>query len=188
MNGKTIKTMCGSLAVASALAALASVARAGEIVTIDLAWTDNNSVAQTADFTISLTPFVQVPGLYATDSISGTYMGETITGIDYSYGYFRPGNTIHAPSQSANVVDNRGVSFDFGVSGMANFNSDGYAPPDYKVTDTVSSTSGATVTSETAVFSAVPEPASWALMLVGVGAAGGALRLARKRGTAPAKA
>ena len=106
--------------------------------------------------------------------ISGTINGTAITGLfdipNNPYYYFTTGPTF---------LDGSGVRFNAGAAtNIAFFHQDGVAADQYRVNGngTVSAFGPATSSAATA---AVPEPATWAMMMLGFGGMGFAMR--RKR-------
>lgn len=128
----------------------------------------------TADTTVDRFGFnaLQITG------ISGTINGQAITGLFDSAGpyyYLTSGPTF---------LDGSGVRFNTALaSNIAFFHQDGVASDVYRVNGNGTISAFGPATSRAAVTaSAVPEPATWALMLMGFGAMGVAMRR-RKVGT-----
>ena len=72
-----------------------------------------------------------------------------------------------------------------GVAGAPTVGSSGDmwygAPGSYVVDDSYAVATGAVSNTLAVQFNAVPEPATWAMMLLGVGMIGGGLRMARRK-------
>ena len=111
---------------------------------------------------------------YAITGISGTINGTAITGLfaapgGQTYNYFTTGPTF---------LDGSGVTFNAGAAqNIQFFHQDGVANDRYRVNGngTISSFGPAT-SSLVATAGAVPEPASWAMLILGMGAIGFAMR------------
>lgn len=117
---------------------------------------------------------------YQITGITGTINGDAITGLS---GYAAADNLLYYPTQP--FVDFSGLSFttaSLGDWGM------GWTGSAYGITDSISNPSGACcgITPLSLTVTAVPEPATWAMMLLGVGAMGFAMRSRRRLALAAA--
>jgi hypothetical protein len=115
----------------------------------------------------------------AITGISGTINGTAISGLYDSAGpyyYLTSGPTF---------LDGSGVRFNAGAAqNIAFFHQDGVASDTYRVNGngTISAFGPATSSSATLV-TAAPEPGTWAMMLVGFGGTGFAIRRRKNKGT-----
>jgi hypothetical protein len=159
------------LAIASAVGATGAHAASA---TFDISWTDYYGNPQTADFTVFLAPISASPGEYDAVSATGTYEGQAVTGVTSVYRF--PDNTFYAPVTGLTEVDYQGIDISFGGND-ANFAYSG----GYMISDNSSSFYQTSLGSSSITFDGAPEPAGWALMLVGFGGVGAASRIARKR-------
>ena len=129
-------------------------------------------------FTTSDTPvdrFGQT-GLAIT-GISGTINGVPISGL-----FDIPGNPYYYLTSGATFLDGSGVRFNAGAAqNIAFFHQDGVAADLYRVNGngTISAFGPATST-RVAATGAVPEPSTWAMMLLGFGAIGYSMRRKRR--------
>ena len=108
--------------------------------------------------------------------ISGTINDVAITGLSDNFGvpfyYITTGPTF---------LDGSGVRFNAGAaSNIMFFHQDGVAPDRYRVNGNGTISAFGSATSRPAGVTAVPEPATWALMLLGFGMIGGAARYRRR--------
>jgi hypothetical protein len=158
------------LAIASAVGATGAHAASA---TFDISWTDYYGNPQTADFTVFLAPISASPGEYDAVSATGTYEGQAVTGVTSVYRF--PDNTFYAPVTGLTEVDYQGIDISFGGND-ANFAYSG----GYMISDNSSSFYQTSLGSSSITFDGAPEPAGWALMLVGFGGVGAASRFARK--------
>ncbi|WP_293900696.1 PEPxxWA-CTERM sorting domain-containing protein [Phenylobacterium sp.] len=138
------------------------------------------------------------PAIFHLTSVTGTIDGLTILGLS---GYDGADNQVYATSPV--VVDTAGIAFD--VGGGLNFNIyedfGNFPPPSPYACAAHYCIEGPAVLGQTAGAApiraldalnitvhgggaAVPEPASWALMLMGFGGLGAAIRTRRKLGAA----
>ena len=117
----------------------------------------------------------------AITGISGTINGTAISGL-----FDAPGNpTYYYLTSGPTFLDGSGVSFNTGAAqNIAFFHQDGVASDTYRVNGngTISAFGPAT-SSPAALVGAVPEPATWAMMLVGFGATGFAMRRRKSKDT-----
>ena len=177
------------IAAAAAVATLAATTAAASATTYDFTLLDNNGVTIDASGVLTLTGNV-------IDSIAGSINGYgAITGLianPNSPGADIVGNILFDNLFKPSVpgVDNYGIYVST-VSGtnINLYNVHSYGPniPDNTATvydDTVN----ASVANGAFSITAVPEPAAWALMLVGIGLAGAALRSESKLASAKARA
>ena len=175
--------------------------------TVQVNWRDANNVQENANLVIGLSQLA--PDVFAATSISGTYEGYKIDGLQYVYQH--PDDEIIAPNAAYdrtlsayqfNLFDQQGISFVYGGTHLANvfseLKSNSYDDfGSYETVDTLGTGSVANVGyaeaqvtesfQETPTINSgpggflhlpggVPEPSSWALMLVGVAGLGGSLR------------
>ena len=114
---------------------------------------------------------------FAITGISGTLNGAPITGL-----FDAPGNpTYYLFTTGPTFLDGSGVRFNAGgYTNIAFFHQDNVPATEYRINGggTVSAFGTA---SATAVAAAVPEPATWAMMIGGFGAIGGTLRYRRRK-------
>jgi hypothetical protein len=129
-------------------------------------------------FTTSDTPvdrFGQT-GLVIT-GISGTINDVAISGL-----FNIPNNPYYYITSGPTFLDGSGVRFNAGAAqNIAFFHQDGVGPSTYRVNGngTISAFGPATST-RLASMAAVPEPATWAMMLIGFGGIGTAMRRNRQ--------
>ena len=112
----------------------------------------------------------------AITSISGTINGTAISGL------FDTGSPYYYLTSGPTFLDGSGVRFNAGAAtNIAFFHQDGVAPDTYRVNGngTISAFGPAT-SSPAAIGGAVPEPATWAMMILGMGAVGFAMRRRQK--------
>ena len=123
---------------------------------------------------------VQISGqtAFAITGISGTINNVAITGLfaapgDPTYYYFASGPTF---------LDGSGVRFNAGAAqNIAFFHQDGVPADQYRVNGNGTiSAFGTASSSLAAATGAVPEPAAWAMMVLGAGAVGVAMRRRRE--------
>jgi hypothetical protein len=149
----------------------------GSAVTVDI------PSAQTVLPVLSATgSILGVDGFQAeTFSLYGTYttpLGfDSIPGGSQTYDNAVYVNTPH--------VDGNGLEFTGNTSGdffniYNNVNTGGYTPGNYPQADVLWNNVG-TTTNGTFDISAIPEPATWAMMLLGVAMIGAGLRIARRK-------
>lgn len=124
-----------------------------------------------------------------TISFQNATLFATAHGTAMSISASTPGSTLSYSSDFRNFVPvAKGGGFDFSIAGTASSTPFGIAPTDPSLTNVTGSHSLSSfrVTSTGSFSAAVPEPASWALMLVGFGATGAALRRRGKASTTQA--
>lgn len=112
----------------------------------------------------------------AITGISGTINGTTITGL------FDTGSPYYYLTSGPTFLDGSGVRFNAGAAqNIAFFHQDGVAADTYRVNGngTISAFGPAT-SSAAAIGGAVPEPASWLMIIAGFGGIGFAMRRRRK--------
>lgn len=110
----------------------------------------------------------------AITGIAGTINGVAISGL-----FDAPGNpTYYYLTSGPTFLDGSGVRFNAGAAtNIAFFHQDGVAPDVYRVNGNGTISAFGPATSSLAVTpGAVPEPATWALLLAGFGAIGFAMR------------
>lgn len=111
----------------------------------------------------------------AITGISGTINGAAITGLfdtGTPYYYFTTGPTF---------LDGSGVRFNTAsATNIAFFHQDNVAPDTYRVNGNGTISAFGPATSSPVMAGAVPEPATWAMMLVGFGMIGAAARYRRR--------
>jgi hypothetical protein len=182
-------TLKGSLIGAvAAIATLTATAAAASATMYDFTLLDSNGVTIDASGVLTLTGDV-------IDSIAGSINGYgAITGLvanPSSPGAVIVGDILfdNLFNPSARGVDNYGIYVST-VSGtninLYNVHSDGANIPDNTATvydDTIKTS----VANGAFSITAVPEPAAWALMLVGIGLAGATLRSESKRALTKAR-
>lgn len=161
-------------ALAAAIAAPASAAQ----FTFDLATTTaifGSPVSGSGIFTTSDTP-ITIGGqtAFAVTSITGTFNGSTITGPTLAtFGnYFTTGPTF---------LDGSGVRFNTASTTNVGFFYDSNARS-YRV-NAINQGRSSLVSATSNAISAVPEPVTWAMMVVGFGGLGYAMRR-REKGAA----
>lgn len=114
----------------------------------------------------------------AITGISGIINDVAISGLfaapgDPIYYYFTTGPTF---------LDGSGVRFNAGpATNIAFFHQDGVAADRYRINGNGTVSAFGPATSSLITVTAVPEPATWAMMLVGFGLVGGAARYRRRR-------
>jgi len=173
-----MKAITLGMAAFAALAALPAAA-ANYNVTFDTTSTLFGGPFQTVRsiFTTSDTA-VQIGGqtAYAITGISGTINNVAITGL-----FDAPGNpTYYYFTTGPTFLDGSGVRFNAGAAtNIAFFHQDNVAPDIYRINGNGTISAFGTATTSPAT-SAVPEPATWALMIVGFAMVGGALRRRHK--------
>jgi len=128
---------------------------------------------------------------YGLTAITGTANGQTILGLD---SYDGPDNVVFSPSPPDVAVDTLGFSFSVGAAGSYNlFEDDGLYTPgppygcgtEYCLLGPGTAGAGDPLVALTSfTLTPVPEPATWAIMLVGFGGLGAAMRAARRGRTA----
>ena len=176
------------VAAAAALASLA--ATTASAASYDFTLLDNNGVTVDASGVLNLTGDV-------IDSITGVIKGYgSITGL------IADPNSPNANVQGDIIYDNL---FDTAVPGvdndgiflststganinLFNLNSSGLNVPDNTATVYVDNLGRYAANGTFSIAKSVPEPAAWALMLVGIGLTGATLRSARKPALATARA
>ncbi|MDO6415786.1 PEPxxWA-CTERM sorting domain-containing protein [Sphingomonas sp. BIUV-7] len=162
---------------------------------LDFTYTTGFGTPVSANFQIDIADTANVLGGYTVQSVAGTVNGQAVALTPYTQTF--------PVSSVGNYVFNDtiykvGSSYFLSVSGMLvqtasayyNFGEGGFA--DYAVRSTTpSSIARASIGSYTLHLAAtpvapaaVPEPASWAMMVGGFGLLGAALRSNRRRGTA----
>ena len=166
------------LAVAAAVVALQASSASATVLDWSYTGPSGNNGSGTFDATL------QLDGSYSLDGINGTANGAAITGLDSLYG---PDNLVFPPSPPNIGVDRLGISFDAGGVQYALYEDDGgYAPSSLFYCGAVYCLLTGTATSATALTSfsvsvaSVPEPAAWAMMVLGLGGLGAALRSRRR--------
>lgn len=109
----------------------------------------------------------------AITGIEGTINGVAISGL-----FDAPGNpTYYYFTTGPTFLDGSGVRFNAGAfQNIAFFHQDGAPADEYRVNGNGTISAFGTATSTPVATGAVPEPATWAMMIGGIGAAGGALR------------
>ena len=113
--------------------------------------------------------------------ITGTINNVAISGL-----YDIPNNPYYYITSGSTFLDGSGVRFNAGAAqNIAFFHQDNVDPATYRVNGngTISAFGPAT-SSRVAATGAVPEPATWLMMIVGFGAIGFAMRRAKARTTA----
>ncbi len=166
-----------AIAAAAAFALQASAAGATTLI-----WSYTGPGPNSGSGTIEGTLLTSGPyaGGYSVDSISGTANGQTITGVDT---FDLPDNVVYPPSPPNVGVDTNGFSFDAGgvqynlYEDFGNFDTPPFACG--AVYCLISSTSDTVALTDFTVSLApagVPEPASWAMLILGFGGIGAALR------------
>lgn len=122
-------------------------------------------------------------GSYSVDSIRGTANGQAIVGLDDTFN--GPDNTIFPPSPPNFGLDRFGLSFDDagGIQYNLYLNNPPFSDPaancgvDYCLQ---TSTADSALALMSFTLARVPEPATWAMMLLGLGGVGAALRSRRR--------
>ena len=178
-------------AAISAFAMALAIPAAANADVFDFTFTGSGNSSITASGTITtgqdnpvgsfFTPSQLITGL------TGTYNGHEITALLAQGSFFGNDNILYYPSSQVymgqptyldikgvafTTDNNRTIDFYFGLGGYGTINQ---APNGNR-----SSNIGGTFTITPTATGAVPEPASWAMMLTGFGAMGGALRLGRR--------
>ena len=111
--------------------------------------------------------------------ISGTINGTAITGL-----FDIPGNPYYYFTTGPTFLDGSGVRFNAGAAtNIAFFHQDGVAPDQYRVNGNGTVSAFGPATSSPAATGAVPEPATWAMMMLGFGGMGYAMRRKNKVAT-----
>ena len=150
-----------SLGLASALLAAAPAAATQYTFTI--------GGAQVASGTLTVQDPIVISGGSLITAITGTYNGQAITGLLGPGSYGSNNNLLYVGQPS--LLDILGFSFT-GAFGNRNIYGSGTSYFDFAREGTVSF-------SISEVTRGVPEPATWAMMLIGFGAMGVALRRRR---------
>ena len=112
----------------------------------------------------------------AITGISGTINGAAITGLSDNFG-----NPFYYITTGPTFLDGSGVRFNAGPAmNIAFFHQDNVANDRYRVNGNGTISAFGTATSRPSAVAAVPEPATWAMMLVGFGMMGAAMRYRRR--------
>ncbi|GAA3714696.1 hypothetical protein GCM10022268_24250 [Sphingomonas cynarae] len=113
----------------------------------------------------------------AITGISGTINGTAISGL-----FDAPGNpTYYYLTSGPTFLDGSGVRFNAGdATNIAFFHQDGVASDTYRVNGNGTISAFGPATSSPAAVAVVPEPATWAMMLVGFGMIGATARYRRR--------
>ena len=110
------------------------------------------------------------------------------SGVTYDDLYYPSGSPPAATNYpfGGGLLDIYGVMFQLSDGHFVDLYSNGYGPPDFALNYgvAVGSTDLKIDEVDGLQITAVPEPASWAMMVLGIGAIGGALRLRKKAKTA----
>ncbi|QDZ09182.1 PEP-CTERM sorting domain-containing protein [Sphingomonas panacisoli] len=169
------KLLAGMAALAMAVPGVSSAQS-----TYNFSYTaQNGNVLGTGTFT---TGAANPAGSFFTPSalitnLTGTYRGADITGLLTAGTYFANDNIFYtSPPAGSGNLDLRGVAFST-TAGMADFyfGLGGYGTIFTRTGGTATSNVGGTFAVTPAV-AAVPEPATWAMMLIGFGVVGQSLR------------
>lgn len=177
----------GAVAAALALTFAAAPAAAQSITAIgvDFATTPYTYSIGGSTFTFSGTGNIFAPTAIAT---GGTGMVNTIFGspttyfVDRGTVTFGPGQQYGSFPTATPINFSNGDNF-FGLSATLNGSTIyGFAYTTNTILNSVgfNLTPGATITATTAIPAAVPEPATWLMMLVGFGAVGAVMRRGRR--------
>ena len=153
------------LGAAVAALALAGVVQAG---TYTFSYVQTGGAAESGSGTFVTGP---AGSPFTILSVNGTANGDTITGLST---YAGADNLLYVPAPNA---DFSGISFSTATLGNFNIYDQGDSSPLYLLNSVENPGGGPDLLHPiTLTVTAVPEPVSWALMLVGIGGLGVALR------------
>jgi hypothetical protein len=178
-----------NLLLAGAALALTFASSAASAKTWDFSFTGDNGVSGSGElFTgASGSPFTVTGASGTITDTQGALSGSPFT-INGLSGYAAADNLLYVPpTQPSGYVDFGGISFTTTAGVDFNLGGGGTGSPSAVLNDSVNDPIGYPVptfgsNNITLSISAVPEPASWAMMLLGVGVIGLGLRIARRRG------
>jgi hypothetical protein len=181
-----LKALCS----AAALCLGAALVSAGPASAATYIWTFTNT-SDVVEASGALTTGAADGGGFDVTALSGN-VHDAAAGVDGSITSFTPGSGNDGVFAWDNVaytstphVDNLGLLFHVGAAEINIYNNTGPCcsvvyPGVYPLGDVLQS-SGGGVDTGTFNLSAVPEPASWAMMLVGFGGMGAAMRNSRRK-------
>jgi hypothetical protein len=177
-----------NLFLAGAALALALVSGAASAKTWDFSFAGDNGVSGSGElFTgASGSPFTVTGATGTISDTQGSLVGAPFT-IDGLNGYAAADNLLYVPaSQPSGYVDFGGISFSTTAGVDFNLGGGGTGSPSAVLNDSVNDPGGYPVptfgsNNITLSITAVPEPASWAMVLLGIGGIGAGLRIARRK-------
>jgi hypothetical protein len=112
----------------------------------------------------------------AITNISGTINGTVITGL------YDTGSPYYYLTSGPTFLDGSGVRFNAGAAqNIAFFHQDGVSADTYRVNGNGTISAFGPATSSPAATGAVPEPASWLMLIIGFGGIGFAMRRRRSK-------
>ena len=168
----------GSVGKVLTVAAAAIALQATAVNAKTLMWSysgPGNSGGGTFDATL------QGDGSYLLDGVHGVANGQTITGLDDFDG---SDNVVFPPSPPNIGVDTLGIAFDAGGIAYNLYEDDGNFNPDSEfacgAVYCLITSESPTIALDSFTVTVVPEPATWAMMVLGLGALGAALRSRRR--------
>ena len=181
LTGRHIMRKLSVIALGFAFSAAVLAATSASATTFLFSYTSND-LSQTASGSLNAT--LVSPGEYDATSGSITATGPVVTGVGTLIANLSSPNTVNSPSgrfsyddqllpASNPVITNGGLLFSIGGSEVNIFSNGPEPGNDSFYNQSYANTSG------TFSLSAVPEPATWAMMLVGFGFAGVTLRSSR---------
>jgi hypothetical protein len=179
----------GAVAAALSLTFAAAPANAADVITpigVNYGSTPYTFTIGQSSFTFSGTGDIFGPTAIST---GGTGMVNTIFGspttyfVDRGTVTFGPGQQYGSFPTATPIRFSNGDNF-FGLSATLNGSTIyGYAFATNTILNSIgfNTTPGGSITATTAIPSAVPEPATWMMMLIGFGAVGASMRFRRRR-------
>jgi hypothetical protein len=177
--------LSGLLAGAAVAVALLGVASVAQARTDDFTYTSTGGTPASASGTISFQPVgPSDPGVFVITAITGMVDGDLITALinnpnspgasTSTDGLFIFDNDVYA---NAPTLSNPGVLFS-GKSG-AEYNLFSTSPSDYTLYQAIAGAYTENSVGSFVLTGGIPEPATWLMMVLGVAAIGGGLRLGR---------